>query len=139
MKDSMASIWLNSKEEFRILFPSKAFALDQMISISTDNSEIFQLLEDTENLHFNFSADGAFLFEVGEDCYLVLYSASTRNFCSFKAENWLQLTDALPSLLETVQDYNAHGFSPSLVATGARLVENKLHSKNNSRFFFDAH
>jgi hypothetical protein len=51
----------------------------------------------------------------------------------------MQEVDSLPSLLEAVQDYSKPGISDSLINQAIRLIENKIHSKNNMRFYFDGH
>lgn len=110
-----------------------------MITISTDNSEIFQLLENSNSLFEDFSADKVVFFDSKDDCYLVFYVSVTRNFISFKAENYFQETNALPSLLDSVQNFAGSPISSSNINYAIKLIENKMHTKNNNRFYFDAH
>jgi hypothetical protein len=110
-----------------------------MISINLDNNEVYKLLEETGNLFTDFSVDKVILIDLEDDCYIVLYSESSRDFISFKAKNYIQDVDSLPSLLETVQDFSKPGVSVSLINLAVRLIENKIHSKNNARFYFDGH
>ena len=110
-----------------------------MIIVSTDNTQVFQLLENSNSLFEDFSIDKVVLFDFNDDCYLVIYLASTRNFTSFRAENYLQETNALPSLLEEVQDYSSLSIYAHLINESIKLIEHKMHTKNSNRFYFDAH
>lgn len=110
-----------------------------MIKIITDNSEIYHFLESNGNMLNDFFADKVLLIEQDDDCYVILFSSVSRNFILFKAENYLQETDALPILLNTLQEYPDNTIPSHLIEEAMKLVENKMHSKNNSRFFFDAH
>lgn len=110
-----------------------------MITISTDNTQVFQLLENSSTLFEDFSSDKVVLFDFEDDCYLVVYLSSTRNFTSFKAENYLQEIDALPSLIDEIQDYSNSSISSFISNEAIKLIENKMHTKNNNRFYFDAH
>lgn len=109
-----------------------------MIIIDTDNVKIYDLLENTGNLFSDFSSDKAVMFDSEDDFYVVLFLSASRNFISFKAENYLQKTDALASLLEEICDYTDPALPVSLVDQAVRLIENKLNS-DNSHFYFDAH
>lgn len=110
-----------------------------MIKISTDNSLIYALLEECGQLPIDFSIDKIQVFDHNDNFYLVIYSAIDRDFILFEAQNYLQQSDELPVLLNTLQDYSNSSFPDHLIEKAMKLVENKLHSKNNSRFFFDAH
>ena len=110
-----------------------------MITILTDNVEIYQLLEKREILFEDFFSDKLILFDFEDDCYLVIYSSSTRNFISFKAESFLQEINALPSLIDKIQDYSDDSIPPFIRNEAIKLIENKMHTKNNNRFYFDAH
>ncbi len=110
-----------------------------MISISTDNSEIFQLLEKCDCVFNLFSVDRTNIFDYEDNCYVVLYSANTRNFILFKAESFNQNSDVLPSLLNALQEFSSNDYSNNLIKQAIRLVENKMYSKNNNRFYYDAH
>lgn len=110
-----------------------------MMKVSTDNSLIYTFLESTGQLPNDFTVDSTESFDHEDDFCLIIYSAFSRNFILFQAENYLQQTDALPSLLSSLQDYSGTSVSSHLIEEAIKLVENKMHSKNNSRFFFDAH
>lgn len=110
-----------------------------MLKISTDNSLIYVFLEKCGQLPVDFSIDKVQIFDHDDDFYLVVYSAFNRNFILFEAQNYLQQSDALPTLLNTLQEYSNITFPEHMIEKAMKLVENKMHSKNNSRFFFDAH
>lgn len=110
-----------------------------MITVSIDNTQIFTLLEKSNTLFEDFSIDKILLFDFEDDCFLVFYSSSTRNFTAFKAENYLQEINSLPSLIDFVQDYSDVSISSFIKNEAIKLIEDKLHTKNNNRFYFDAH
>jgi len=110
-----------------------------MITILENNEEIYSLLEHTENLFTDFSLDKVLAFENEDDFCVVLYASSNRNFRAFIAAAYLQQTEALPVLLETIQEYPQENVSAALLEEAAKMVEDKMHSQNNSRFYFDAH
>lgn len=108
-----------------------------MIEVSKDNQEVYAMLEKEERLFSDFSIDHIFLFESKDDLYLVTYIASSRNFISFRAFGAKQDKNALPLLLEKLQEEEV--ILPSLLNKGVRLIEDKMFSKDNDRFYFDAH
>lgn len=110
-----------------------------MISVSTDNSEIYGFLEKSEQLFPDFSMDKVLLFEYEDDYCLIIFLASSRNFILFKAQNYLQESGALPDLLNTLLGFSDGNISSDSLDQAIKLIENKIHSKNNSRFYFDAH
>jgi hypothetical protein len=110
-----------------------------MIAISEDNIKIYQLLEKAEELLTDFSMDKVIAFDHEEDFHIVIYLAGDRNFISFTARNYLQDTNAFPELINSVQEYSNSKIHISLLEQSVRFTEHKMHSKNNSRFFFDAH
>ena len=75
----------------------------------------------------------------GDDFCIVFFVAKKRNFVSFTAQNYLQITDSLPNLLNEIMDYSNEDFHSSMIDKAIKCIENKMQSKNNSRFFFDAH
>jgi len=107
---------------------------------SDDNTEIYYLLEKCGQLPADFSIDKVIAFDFKDDFCIVFYNAQDRNFILFKAQNYIQTADALPHLLNEIMDYSAAAdFNPSLIDEAIKCIENKMHSKNNSRFYFDAH
>ncbi len=109
------------------------------MSISSNNTEIYYLLEKANVLFSDFMIDHVVAFDHEDDFLVVIYTHENRNFTSFVAENYLQYSDALPSLLGEVQEYDITIISVFLIEEGIKLIENKMHSKNNARFYFDAH
>jgi hypothetical protein len=110
-----------------------------MIAVSADNVKIYGLLEAKALLPLNFHQGQVIDFDEDEDYCLVVFSSVNRNFILFRAENYLEKADTLVELSELLQENRMPGFSRDLMEKAARRVEEKLHSKNNSRFFFDAH
>jgi hypothetical protein len=108
-----------------------------MIEVSKDNQMIYFLLEKADQLLSGFSIDQVIAFEYEDDFYLVTYTASNRNFVSFKACYFRQDKNVLPLLLEKVQESEGL-ILPLLLDKGIKLIENKIHS-DNDRFYFDAH
>ena len=110
-----------------------------MIVISEDNIKIYQLLENAEELFTDFSIDKVIAFDQEDNFHIVIYSAVSRNFISFTAKDFIQNTNAFPDLINSIQEFSNSAVHSSLLEQAVKLTENKMHSKNNSRFFFDAH
>jgi hypothetical protein len=110
-----------------------------MITTSQDNTEIYYLLEKNQQLPSVFSIDKVIAFNEEDDFCVVFFSAETRNFISFTAKDYLQIVDSLPNLLNEIMDHLTNKFHPTMIDEAIKCVENKMNSKNNSRFFFDAH
>lgn len=110
-----------------------------MIITSTDNEFIYSFLEKRRQLPIAFETDKVYDFDDNDAYLLIIYISSSRDFVFFKIENYLQDNNALIGLIEAVQEFSNEKMSIVLKNEAIRLVENKLHSKNNSRFFFDAH
>ena len=87
----------------------------------------------------DFSIDHVFAFDHEDDFCVVIYAASMRDFMLFTARSYLQQTHALPSLLNELQDQSGENTPAVLLDKAAKLVEDKMHSQGNSRFYFDAH
>ena len=104
-----------------------------------DNTEIYYLLEKCGQLPTDFSKDKVIAFDCNDDFYIVFYTAKDRSFISFKAKNYIQVVDALPHLLNEIMDCSENELYSSLIDEGIKCIENKIHSKNNARFYFDAH
>lgn len=107
--------------------------------MSIDNEIIYSFLEKKMQLPLSFETDKVYDFDDNEDYCLIIYISSCRDFIFFKIENYLQDNNVLIELMEAIQEFSTDNFSIVLKNEAIRLVENKLHSKNNSRFFFDAH
>lgn len=106
---------------------------------SEDNTEIYYLLEKCGQLPADFSIDKVIAFDCDDDFYIVFYTSKDRNFSLFKAIDYIQVTDALPHLLNEIMDYTDADLYSLLVDEAIKYIENKIHSKNNARFYFDAH
>ncbi len=109
------------------------------MQISTDNTHIYNLLEEANELFPDFKSDRVVAFDFENDFNVVLYTSESRNFVSYIAENYLQEAEELPALIQLVQDFPGPGCSKYLLNEAVRLIEDKLNSQNNSRFYFDAH
>lgn len=110
-----------------------------MIKVSTDNEFIYSVLEKSSQLPREFDLSKVFGFDDMDDFCLVVYQSTSRDFILFRADNYIQNKDILVDLMEAVQEFSFHDYAGELKNEAIKLVENKLHSKNNSRFFFDAH
>ena len=110
-----------------------------MVQISTDNNLIYALLEKSGQLQKDFHSDKVIAFDNEDDFCIVIYSSNSRNFFCFKAQNYLQENDALIHLLDAIQDYSFTDISSFLIDDALQIIENKLLTKNNSKFYFDAH
>jgi hypothetical protein len=106
-----------------------------MIKMLSDPSEIYFLLEKTGRLFDDFSSDHVLGFDRDDDFYVVLYTAKDRKFTCFIAESVLQDNDTFPLLMEKLQDE----CPDACRETALKIVEHRMHSKNNSGFYFDAH
>ena len=107
--------------------------------VSENNIEIYQLLEKAGMLFSDFSIDKIIAFDDGDDFHIVIYSAASRNFILFTAKDYIQDVNSFPDIINLIQEYSNSEISSSLFDQSIKLIENQMHSKNNSRFFFDAH
>jgi hypothetical protein len=110
-----------------------------MVIVSEKNTEIYFQLEKNNLLPPSFASDSVIAFDLEDDFCIVFFSASKRSFLSFTAKDYLQITDSLPDLLNAVMEFSTEVFSPALFDKAIKYIENKMQSKNNFRFFFDAH
>lgn len=110
-----------------------------MIIISEDSVKIYHLLETAEVLFADFNSDKVLAFDHEDDFHVVIYSASNRNFILFSAKDHIQDTNAFPDLINCIQEYADSKIHPSLLEQAIKVTENTMHSKNNYRFYFDAH
>ena len=110
-----------------------------MVQTSTDNNLIFALLEKSEQLPKDFHSDKVIAFDNEDDFCIVIYTSNNRNFICFTAQNYLQENDALIHLLDKIQEYSFADVPSRLIDEALQIIENKMHTKNNSKFYFDAH
>jgi hypothetical protein len=111
-----------------------------MISIITDNILIYAFLEKTGNLPVHFNFDKVFDLENEDDFYVIIYTSSDRNFVCFKAANFIQQDNILIELRDAVQEYSYNDTSSlRFINKALQLIEEKMHTKNNARYYFDAH
>jgi hypothetical protein len=108
-----------------------------MIKTITDPSEVWFLLEKAGVHISDFLVDHLLAFELEDDFCIVNYSAADRSFICFFAENAGQDVSLFAAMMNAVQD-QGNG-SEKWRSDALKLIEHKLHSKNNQRFFFDAH
>ncbi|MCW3071590.1 MAG: hypothetical protein JWO44_1480 [Bacteroidetes bacterium] len=110
-----------------------------MNRIITDNHAIYFLLEQAEALPANYSIDHVKELEHEESFYVIVYLAAGRSFTAFESKGYLQDKNILPGMLQLLQGLPADKLPEELLLQAIKLVENKIHSKDNSRFYFDAH
>ena len=103
------------------------------------NTALYYLLDELDCLPTDFSIDKVISFDNQDDFYIVFYLSKERRFVSFIAKEYLQIVDSLPNLLNEIVDYSAGEIHPSLIDEAINHIESKMHSKNNNRFYFDAH
>lgn len=109
-----------------------------MNRIITDNLEIYQLLENSNSLFNDFTIDHVIELELNDSFFIVLYNSASRDFMAFEGEEFRQKKDVLPDLLQMLQEYRGV-FSSEIIQDAIKIIENKIHSKNGSDFYFDAH
>ena len=104
-----------------------------MIHQSTNNSEIYKLLENANQLAIDFSLDKVIAFDYEDDFCIVIYSAASRNFILFTAKNYIQDVNSFPDIINFIQEFSNLEINASLLEESIKLIENQMHSKNNSR------
>lgn len=109
-----------------------------MNSIITDNLEIYRLLENSNSLFDDYNIDHITDLELNDSFFVILYNSAKRNFIAFEGREFRQRKDVLPDLLQLVQNYQGD-FSSEMIQNAVKIIENKIHSKSNSDFYFDAH
>lgn len=110
-----------------------------MIDIIDNNESIYLLLEKNKLLPLDFSIDVVAELDVDEMYYLSIYNASTRNFILYVSNNYMKDISELSEMMILIQDGSETLFSESTAQKAMNLIDDKIHSRNNSRFFFDAH
>jgi hypothetical protein len=108
-----------------------------MITITTDNTEIYNFLEIQEKVFGDFDCDHVLGFDLDDDFYLIIYQAHNRDFIMWKATGVKQSASALLSLCESVELYE--GLSVSVTDAAMKLMEDRIISGAGSHFYFDAH
>jgi hypothetical protein len=109
-----------------------------MATILKDNTRIYFLLEKANMLFDDFTIDHVVAFDLEDDFYVIVYTSANKNFVCFSGEGYLQNRNILASLIQYVQEYNDTD-GGHLYEKAVKLIEEKMYSKNNSGFFFDAH
>lgn len=110
-----------------------------MIEISVDNNLIYALVEKADALPQRFDVDAVLAFDLEDSFYVVIYLSDSRNFISFKAKEYLQDNNALIYMQQVVENDNTHEIPVLLIDEALQLIEHKMHTKKNNRYFFDAH
>jgi len=110
-----------------------------MNRVINNNQVIYALLEQAGALPGDYSIDHVKELEHEGSFYVIVYRAADRNFIAFESEGYLQDKNVLPQMLQLMQDLPAVELPDELLQRAIKLVENKIHSKDNSRFYFDAH
>lgn len=110
-----------------------------MIEISTDNTFIYTKMEKANALPLRFDLDDVIAFDQDDNFYVSIYLSNTRNFICFIASEYIQENNSLIYLQQVVENYSEMEIPVALVDKALELIEHKMHTKNSSRFFFDAH
>jgi hypothetical protein len=110
-----------------------------MIEISTDNNLIYAVLEKADALPLRFDIDNVFTVDEDEFFYVMIYLSGNRNFISFRTKDYLHDNNALIYLQQVVENYDEKEIPVNLVDEALQLIEHKMHTKKNNRYFFDAH
>ncbi len=110
-----------------------------MIHFSTNNSEIYQLLETANQLPEIYSESCVFTFDSKGQFHLIIYSSATRDFFLFSGNDPMQDPDVLPELLNLLLETPSSVIPVELTERAVTLIEDRIHSGKNSGFYFDAH
>lgn len=110
-----------------------------MISISSDNQNIYTILESNELLFSDFDADQVIAFDKENDFYVVIYQGGKRDFVLFCAEKYLKEAYVLRSLIDKLEDMDDGMIPKHLIEKAVRITEEKLLSLNSPNLYFDAH
>ncbi|MCK6648676.1 MAG: hypothetical protein L6Q66_03380 [Bacteroidia bacterium] len=110
-----------------------------MINIIDNNESIYLLLEKHKLLPPDFSSDAVTELDVDGMYHLSIYNASTRNFILYVSNNYMKDISELSEMMILIQEGSETLFSESIAQKAINLLEDKIHSRNSSRFFFDAH
>ncbi len=110
-----------------------------MVDVSTDNSLIYSVLENADALPLRFDIDNVFTVDQDDCFFLVIYLSEDRNFISFKAKDYLHDNNALIFLQQVVENYDKIEIPVNIVDEALQLIEHKMHTKSNNRYYFDAH
>lgn len=110
-----------------------------MIDVSTDNNLIYSVLEKANKLPTRFDLDHVFAFDVEDFFYVIIYLANNRNFICFSVGDFLLDSNKLIYMQQVVESYSEKEISLKLAEEALQLIEHKMHTKNNTTYFFDAH
>lgn len=109
------------------------------MTIETNNTIIYSFLENENQLPKDFDVDCVIDFEHKNCFYILVYESISRNFILLSADNYIEQPEELNHLLNELNSFNSNDFDGLLIEMAIKIVENKILSKNNSSFFFDAH
>jgi hypothetical protein len=109
-----------------------------MNTVIQNNEEIWLLLEKSNALFSDFSDDQVTDVETQEEYYVIVYLSEKRNFIAYKTEGHLQDKNVLPDFLNFVQQ-NSVFLSVTVLDKVLEIIENRIHSRDNALFYFDAH
>lgn len=110
-----------------------------MVEIYTDNTFIYSEMEKANVLPVRFDIDSVITFDKDDNFYVSIYLSNSRNFICFVAHEYIQDNNSLISMQQVIESYSEKKISVSLIEKALELIEHKMHTKNSSRFFFDAH
>lgn len=96
-------------------------------------------MEKANTLPARFDIDSVIAFDKDNNFYVSVYLSNSRSFICFVALEYIQETNSLIYMQQAVENYSEKKIPSSLVEKALELIEQKMHSKNASSFFFDAH
>jgi hypothetical protein len=109
-----------------------------MISINSNQEEIYFFLERTENLPPHFDKEYVCLAEDADDLLLVLYSSSENRFTMIRCAHYLERQSWLVEILIALDSLLHEGTEDSLVREAQSQAEQHYNVLASNRFF-DAH
>lgn len=107
-----------------------------MIIISTDNTQIYCLLEKADMPISDFTIDQVKGFEIENDFCIVIYSAESKNFVSFVAKDYVR-ENAMMALKEAVEI--SENIPSGLLDDTMDIINAMMADTAIFRFYFDAH
>ena len=109
-----------------------------MVNISTDNTIIYSILEKANALPVRFDLDNVLAFDQEDDFYVIIYLSDSRNFICFSISDYLQDSNKFIYMQQVVES-SEKGIPFGLIEEALQLIENKMLTKNNNSYYFDAH
>ena len=109
-----------------------------MIKTISDNETIYFLLEETEMLLKDFNADAVIPLDKDDDFYVIVYTGSARKFFALVAEGCRQDHCLLYEMLDKAEEIRTKD-STLITDEVIKIIQEKIHSMDNSHFYFDAH